>query len=113
MNPGQAERTALEVRRLLSRGVPARDLAVITPYEAQARRLRGLLAEARAAGVEIGTVDGFQGREKEVVVVDLVRSNTEGQVGFLAETRRTNVAITHSTEAAAQPSTSVPSVWRR
>lgn len=95
-NPGQAERTALEVRRLLSRGLSPRDLAVITPYEAQARRLRGLLADARAQGLEIGTVDGFQGREKEVVVIDMVRSNADGRIGFLAETRRTNVAITRA-----------------
>lgn len=95
-NPGQAERTSREVRRLLSRGVAPRDVAVITPYEAQARRLRGLLAAERAQGLEIGTVDGFQGREKEVVVLDLVRSNDAGEVGFLADVRRTNVAITRA-----------------
>lgn len=95
-NPGQAERTVAEVRRLLSRGVAEKDVAIITPYEAQARRIRGLLAPERARGLEIGTVDGFQGREKEVVVVDLVRSNSESDIGFLAELRRTNVAITRA-----------------
>jgi len=95
-NPGQAERTAAEVKRLVSRGVDPSAIALITPYEAHARLLRGLLVDERARGLEIGTVDGFQGREKEVVVVDLVRSNPDGSVGFLAELRRTNVAITRA-----------------
>lgn len=95
-NPGQAERTAAEVRRLLSRGLPAADVAVITPYRAQRRLLRGLLADELAAGLEIGTVDGFQGREKEAILVDLVRSNDEGQVGFVADRRRLNVAFTRA-----------------
>ena len=55
-----------------------------------------ITARSVAEGLEIGTVDGFQGREKEVVVVDLVRSNDDGQVGFLADTRRMNVAITRA-----------------
>ncbi|KAE8224129.1 hypothetical protein CF319_g2930 [Tilletia indica] len=48
------------------------------------------------AGVEVGTVDGMQGREKEAVVLSLVRSNREGEVGFLAEKRRLNVAMTRA-----------------
>ncbi len=95
-NPEQAERTAREVRRLVSRGVAPADVAVIAAYAAQARRLRALLAAERAAGLEIRTVDGFQGREKEAVVVDLVRSNPEGELGFLADLRRMNVAITRA-----------------
>jgi len=95
-NPGQAERTAAEVKRLVSRGLEPSSIALITPYEAHARLLRGRLVDERARGLEIGTVDGFQGREKDVVVVDLVRSNPDGIVGFLAETRRTNVAITRA-----------------
>jgi len=95
-NRGQAERTAREVRRLVSRGLPADHIAVITPYLAQARLLREALRDAIAAGLEVGTVDGFQGREKEAVVVDLVRSNEDGEVGFLADIRRMNVAITRA-----------------
>jgi ATP-dependent RNA/DNA helicase IGHMBP2 len=95
-NPRQAERVAAEVRRILSRGVAAADVAVIAAYDAQVRRLRELLAAERAAGLEVGTVDGFQGREKEVVVVDTVRSNDRGKIGFLADTRRMNVALTRA-----------------
>jgi superfamily I DNA and/or RNA helicase len=95
-NRGHAERTAFEVRCLLEQGVHPRDIAAITPYGAQVRLLRQLLADAVAEGLEIGTVDGFQGREKEAVVVDLVRSNSEGTLGFLNDTRRTNVALTRA-----------------
>jgi superfamily I DNA and/or RNA helicase len=95
-NEGHAERVAAEARRLLSRGLPATEIAIIAAYSAQARRLRELLRAERAAGLEIGTVDGFQGREKEAVIVDLVRSNEQGEIGFLANTRRMNVALTRA-----------------
>jgi ATP-dependent RNA/DNA helicase IGHMBP2 len=95
-NSGNAERVAAEARRLLSRGLAPTDIAIIAAYSAQARRLRELLKAERAAGLEIGTVDGFQGREKEAVIVDLVRSNERGEIGFLANTRRMNVALTRA-----------------
>jgi superfamily I DNA and/or RNA helicase len=95
-NPGHAERVAAEARRLLSRGLPPTEIAIIAAYSAQARRLRELLRTERTAGLEIGTVDGFQGREKEAVIVDLVRSNEQGEIGFLADTRRMNVALTRA-----------------
>ena len=66
---------------------------MITPYAAQARLLRELIADP---AVEIDTVDGFQGREKEAVVISLVRSNTIAELGFLTDTRRTNVALTRA-----------------
>jgi len=95
-NTGNALRVAAEARRLLSRGLAPTDLAIIAAYSAQARRLREILKVERAAGVEVGTVDGFQGREKEAVIVDLVRSNLSGELGFLANTRRMNVALTRA-----------------
>jgi len=95
-NRGNADRVAAEARRLLSRGLAPTEIAIIAAYSAQARRLRELLRAERARGLEIGTVDGFQGREKEAVIVDLVRSNDSGEIGFLANTRRMNVALTRA-----------------
>jgi superfamily I DNA and/or RNA helicase len=95
-NPGQAERVAVEVRRLLSRGLPASELGVITPYDAQVRALRERLRDACHAGLEIASVDGFQGREKEAIVVDLVRCNERAELGFLRDRRRMNVALTRA-----------------
>lgn len=93
-NPGQAERSAREARRLLSRGLAPENLAIITPYRAQARLIGDLLADVE--GLEVDTIDAFQGREKEAVIVDLVRSNESGQIGFLNDTRRMNVALTRA-----------------
>jgi superfamily I DNA and/or RNA helicase len=95
-NPGQAERVAVEVRRVLRRGLVPAELAVITPYAAQVKLLRDLLRSEVDAGLEIGSVDGFQGREKEAIVVDLVRSNDDGDIGFLKDVRRMNVALTRA-----------------
>jgi superfamily I DNA and/or RNA helicase len=71
-------------------------VAAITPYSAQVRRLKQLLRDEVERGLEIGSVDAFQGREKEAIVVDLVRSNSAGQIGFLGDVRRTNVALTRA-----------------
>ena len=67
---------------------------MLTPYNAQVQALRAALGGH--AGLEIGTVDGLQGREKEAVVLSLVRSNDRGEIGFLAELRRLNVALTRA-----------------
>jgi superfamily I DNA and/or RNA helicase len=96
VNPGEAELVAAEVERLLARGLAPADVAVISPYDGQVQRLRQRLAASLDAGLEVDTVDGFQGREKEAVVVSLVRSNEAGEVGFLADVRRMNVAITRA-----------------
>lgn len=92
-NPGEAALVARVVGDLLEAGVASRDVAVITPYNAQVQRLRERLCDPE---LEIGTVDGLQGREKEAVVVSLVRSNDRGEVGFLADLRRLNVAMTRA-----------------
>lgn len=93
-NTGEGRLVLEKVRQLLEAGLPAADIAVITPYAAQVRWLREQAADNRA--LEIDTVDGFQGREKEAVVISLVRSNREGEIGFLADTRRMNVALTRA-----------------
>lgn len=93
-NEGEAGVVVRHVEHLLDAGVEARQIAVITPYNAQVQLLRDALAQQ--TGLEIGTVDGFQGREKEAVVLSLVRSNERGEVGFLADARRLNVAVTRA-----------------
>ena len=96
-NLGEARAAMAHVRRLLSAGVRAEDIGVITPYSAQVGVLRELRSASDGAGaVEIATVDGFQGREKEVIVMSTVRSNGRGGVGFLADARRLNVALTRA-----------------
>lgn len=92
-NPGEAEVVARQVADLLAAGVAPSEIAVITPYAAQARLLRMLIGNG---AMEIDTVDGFQGREKDAIVISLVRSNTTGEVGFLSDTRRMNVALTRA-----------------
>ena len=92
-NPSEAELVGRQVQALLEAGSLPHELAVIAPYAAQVRLLRDQL---RIDGLEIDTVDGFQGREKEAVIISLVRSNTKGEIGFLGDTRRMNVALTRA-----------------
>jgi ATP-dependent RNA/DNA helicase IGHMBP2 len=95
-NEGEAELVAAEVERVLALGAAPADVAVISPYGAQVQRLRAILAARLDEGLEVDTVDGFQGREKDAVVVSLVRANDAGDVGFLADVRRMNVALTRA-----------------
>ncbi|RMY02635.1 hypothetical protein D0866_15609, partial [Hortaea werneckii] len=89
VNENEALLVSHHVRNLIQAGVKPDDIAVITPYNGQLALLSALLRE-KFRGIELGSVDGFQGREKEAVVVSLVRSNGEGEVGFLGEKRRLN-----------------------
>ncbi|PYH41278.1 P-loop containing nucleoside triphosphate hydrolase protein, partial [Aspergillus saccharolyticus JOP 1030-1] len=77
------------VEALVAAGMQPSDIAVITPYNGQLAVLSQMLRE-KYPELELGSVDGFQGREKEAVVVSLVRSNEGHEVGFLAEKRRLN-----------------------
>ncbi|XP_023675485.2 DNA-binding protein SMUBP-2 [Paramormyrops kingsleyae] len=94
-NEGEADVVAMHVEALTKAGVKARDIAVIAPYNLQVELLRQRLSQKHPE-LEIKSVDGFQGREKEAVVLSLVRSNRKGEVGFLAEDRRINVAVTRA-----------------
>ncbi|KAK0618128.1 P-loop containing nucleoside triphosphate hydrolase protein [Bombardia bombarda] len=91
-NEMEAALVRQHVRKLVQSGVRPEDIAVVTPYNAQVAILAPL--KETFPGIELGSVDGFQGREKEAVIVSLVRSNAEGEVGFLGEKRRLNVAMT-------------------
>lgn len=91
LNPGEAALVAQRARELLGLGLDPAELAIIAPYSAQAAHLRELVDDPR---VEIDTVDAFQGREKDAVLLSLTRSNAEGAIGFLSDLRRMNVAIT-------------------
>jgi superfamily I DNA and/or RNA helicase len=92
-NSQEAALVARKVQSLLAAGLSPERIAVIAPYSAQVKLLRDLLP---IPGLEVDSVDGFQGREKEAVLVSMVRSNPEGDVGFLADVRRTNVALTRA-----------------
>jgi superfamily I DNA and/or RNA helicase len=100
-NPGEAKLVVAELKKILDAGVRPLDIAVISPYSAQVKLLTGMIiGDGQDPGeireLEIDSVDAFQGREKEVVIVSLVRSNVEGEIGFLADTRRMNVAMTRA-----------------
>ncbi|KAM4721449.1 DNA-binding protein SMUBP-2 isoform 2-T2 [Rhinophrynus dorsalis] len=94
-NPGEVRLVDLHIQALTNAGVKPSDIAVIAPYNLQVDMLRQCLRH-RYPDMEIKSVDGFQGREKEAVILTFVRSNTKGEVGFLAEDRRINVAITRA-----------------
>jgi predicted DNA helicase len=95
-NPAEAEAVAEWVGELTAAGVPPRQIGVITPYAAQVRRIARLLEASGIEGVEVKSVDGFQGREKEVILLSFVRCNREGELGFVADRRRLNVAMTRA-----------------
>ncbi|GLI74607.1 hypothetical protein PoHVEF18_002851 [Penicillium ochrochloron] len=88
-NEMEALVVARHVDNLIATGVRPESIAVITPYNGQLALLSQMLRE-KYPGLELGSVDGFQGREKEAVIVSLVRSNAEHEVGFLGEKRRLN-----------------------
>ncbi|MFO1066040.1 MAG: C-terminal helicase domain-containing protein, partial [Pirellulales bacterium] len=92
-NPGECKLVLHLIEQLVAAGLHPLDIAVIAPYAAQVRLIR---ERSTFAGLEIDTVDGFQGREKEAVIISLVRSNTTGEIGFLADARRMNVALTRA-----------------
>ena len=77
------------------------DVGVISPYRAQVQHLRRLIAKSGDLKpfrhlISVNTVDGFQGQERDIIIISLVRANEEGQIGFLRDLRRMNVAITRA-----------------
>ena len=77
------------------------DVGIISPYRAQVQYLRRLLKKREffkpyRSLISVNTVDGFQGQERDIILISLVRANDEGQIGFLRDLRRMNVAITRA-----------------
>lgn len=95
-NPGEVELVERFVRAAVQGGLPADRIGVVTPYSAQSALVATTLHDLVDAGLEVDSVDGFQGREKELIVLTAVRSNTMGEIGFVADERRLNVAITRA-----------------
>ncbi|KAG2073937.1 DNA helicase [Suillus decipiens] len=95
-NENEAAVASKWVERLVGAGLLPSQIALITPYQAQVTLLTSLLRPLYGLELEIGTVDGMQGREKDAVIISLVRSNDKRDVGFLREKRRMNVAMTRA-----------------
>uniref|UniRef100_A0A0D9YX21 Helicase ATP-binding domain-containing protein n=1 Tax=Oryza glumipatula TaxID=40148 RepID=A0A0D9YX21_9ORYZ len=96
-NDGEADIVTQHVLNLVHCGVSPTAIAVQSPYIAQVQLLRERLEEYPGlSGVEVSTIDSFQGREADAVVISMVRSNPLGAVGFLGDSRRMNVAITRA-----------------
>jgi DNA replication ATP-dependent helicase Dna2 len=105
LNVVEADVIAAYVSALIRCGLPASDIALLTPFRAQVRGLRSrlehLLNEAAlsgaAPGLDICTIDQYQGKDKPCVIVSFVRSNDSREVGpLLKDWRRINVAITRA-----------------
>ncbi|XP_027771357.1 DNA-binding protein SMUBP-2 isoform X2 [Solanum pennellii] len=97
LNEGEAEVAISHAKRLVESGVRASDIGLITPYAAQVVFLKKLKSNVdKLKEMEISTVDGFQGREKEAIIISMVRSNSKKEVGFLSDRRRMNVAVTRA-----------------
>jgi len=92
-NPREGDLAVSLCRQLMDLGIAGRDIAVISPYDDQV----DLIAKQfRDEDLEVNTVDGFQGREKEVVILSFVRSNPRASLGFLTDVRRLNVSLTRA-----------------
>lgn len=107
INKTEAELTLLTLAEYLSKITRQRvleesiDVGVISPYRAQVQYLRRLIKKydffkPYRRLISVNTVDGFQGQERDIILISLVRSNDEGQIGFLRDLRRMNVAITRA-----------------
>lgn len=107
VNKGEAELTLKTLQDYITKISKQRmlderiDIGVISPYRAQVQYLRHLVKKREFFKpfrhlITIATVDGFQGQERDVIIISLVRSNENGEIGFLRDLRRMNVAITRA-----------------
>ena len=107
INKAEAELTLLVLENYFSKIGKQRildeclDVGIISPYRAQVQHLRRLIKKREffkpyRSLISVNTVDGFQGQERDIILISLVRANDEGQIGFLRDLRRMNVAITRA-----------------
>ena len=107
INKAEAELTLLTLAEYLTKIGKQRvideriDVGIISPYRAQVQYLKRLIKKYEFFKpyrrlISVNTVDGFQGQERDVILISLVRSNDEGQIGFLKDLRRMNVAMTRA-----------------
>ena len=107
INTAEAELTLLALEQYFEKIGKTRilderlDVGIISPYRAQVQHLRRLLKNKEFFKpyrhlISVNTVDGFQGQERDIILISLVRANDEGQIGFLRDLRRMNVAITRA-----------------
>ena len=107
INKAEAELTLLALEQYFKKIGKERileerlDVGVISPYRAQVQHLRRLFKKREFFKpyrhlISVNTVDGFQGQERDIILISLVRANDEGQIGFLRDLRRMNVAITRA-----------------
>jgi len=107
INKIEAELTLNELKKYFTKIGKTRileeriDVGIISPYRAQVQYLRRLIKKNEFYKpyrhlISVNTVDGIQGQERDIIVISLVRSNDEGQIGFLRDLRRMNVAITRA-----------------
>jgi len=92
---GEVAIVAEVVNEWLKRGVTVDQIGVITPYSAQVARLEAALPE----GIDVASVQSFQGQEREAIVASFVRSNGEGELGFVADDRRLTVTLSRARRA--------------
>ena len=90
VNKLEADISVSIARDYLNAGISEDDIGIISPYADQVKIIQ------ENTPVEVKTVDGFQGREKEIIIISTVRSNENGNIGFLKDLRRLNVAITRA-----------------
>lgn len=90
-NPGEVALLRRVWNDLGAAGVRPNQVGVIAPYRAQVAALRAALPD-----LEVGTVNAFQGREKDVILTSFTRSNPDGELGFVADPRRLNVTLTRA-----------------
>jgi len=89
----EASIVSLIVEKFIDKGMKKVDMGIITPYNDQVDLIKRML---QSENLQVSSVDGFQGKEKELIIVSLVRSNKEFELGFLEDIRRLNVSITRA-----------------